>query len=175
MLVQRFLRSLTWVVLLWFTKDEMSKVKQYIDLDGRFFEQYKFNIEIASNREEAPRNEQQTKRNLQGVYSTMVSWGFSGPAPRTDKEHVTDFLPALSRNYYDCLIAQVGASFPNLFTEKRIEDGLKTDKLKDYQELFEQASTNNCWLSKRAFLNRKKKQRKESAHHLRPSPKRFSL
>lgn len=49
-------------------------------------------------------------------------------------------MNTLSSIYYDRLIGHAGASFANLVqTGERIEDGLKTEKIKDYQTLFEQS------------------------------------
>lgn len=43
----------------------------------------------------------------------------------------------IAPTHYDCLICQAGASFANLVqSRERTEDGLKTDKLQDYQEPF---------------------------------------
>lgn len=48
-------------------------------------------------------------------------------------------MSTLSSSYYDRLIGHVGVSFAYLVqTGERIEDGLKTGKIKDYQTLFEQ-------------------------------------
>lgn len=56
------------------------------------------------------------------------------------KKNVTIFLATLTPNYNDFLINQAGASFSNLEqTAERVEDGLKIEKIKDYQILFEQA------------------------------------
>lgn len=61
----------------------------------------------------------------------------------TGKENVTIFMSTMSSTYYHRFIGQVGASFVNLVqTEERIQDGLKAEKFKDYQKLFEQSSNN---------------------------------
>lgn len=45
-------------------------------------------------------------------------------------------MATLLSTYYDCLISQAGVSFAYLIqTSERIEDGLKTSKIKDYQAL----------------------------------------
>lgn len=47
-------------------------------------------------------------------------------------------MSILSSSYYDRLIGDASTSFPNLVqTQKCIEDGLKTDKIKKYQTLSE--------------------------------------
>lgn len=52
LLVQTFPQSLTWAVLAWFIKLEISKIKRWSDLAHLFVEQYKFSSEISPNREQ---------------------------------------------------------------------------------------------------------------------------
>lgn len=55
----------------------------------------------------------------------------------TKKENVTIFMSILSATYYNRLIGYASASFTNLVQMgERIEDGLKKEKIKDYQTLF---------------------------------------
>lgn len=52
----------------------------------------------------------------------------------TEKENVIIFMTMLSLTYYDKLIGYAGTSFANLVQAgERIEDGLKTRKIKNYQ------------------------------------------
>lgn len=54
-----------------------------------------------------------------------------------DKKTITIFLATLPLTYYDHF-CHVGAAVANLVQlGERIEDDLKTDKLKNYQALFE--------------------------------------
>lgn len=84
--------------------------------------------------------------------------------PLTDKEHITIVLTTLSPTYYDfdwlswCLLANP------VQTKERIEDRLQPSKLKDYQALFEQATSNNGGASKRAFPNKKIESSKNEVH-----------
>lgn len=69
----------------------------------------------------------------------------------TKKENVTIFV-----SVYDRLICQHRASFVNLVQiGERIEDNLKTGKIKDYQKLFKQSSNGVEELTKKTFPNTK--------------------
>lgn len=52
LLFQTFPRSLTRATLIWFRRLDISKIKKRTDLAHVFFEQDKFNLEIAPNREQ---------------------------------------------------------------------------------------------------------------------------
>lgn len=53
------------------------------------------------------------------------------------KDNVTIFMSTLFSTYYDRLIGQASASFTNLVQiGEYIEDGLKIEKIIDYQTLF---------------------------------------
>lgn len=74
----------------------------------------------------------------------------------TKKENVTIFMGTLSSTYYDRLIGHVGALFVNLVqTGERIEDGLKTGKIKDYEILFDQSPIGEGSSMKRVSPTRK--------------------
>lgn len=66
LLVQMFPRRLDGVALTWFTKIDIAKIKKWIDLAHLFMDQYKFNSEIAPDREqlqELPRNQVRVFKN----------------------------------------------------------------------------------------------------------------
>lgn len=65
-------------------------------------------------------------------------------------------MSTLSSTYYNRLIGHAGASFANLVhIWERIEDNLKTGKIKDYQTLVNQSPNGAGSSTKRKFPNKK--------------------
>lgn len=81
-------------------------------------------------------------------------------------------MSTLSSTYYDRLIGHARASFPNLIQiEEHIEDELKTEKLKDYQNLFEQSSNGTGGPIKRNFSNQRSEKNEKEVHEIfAPTP-----
>lgn len=78
-------------------------------------------------------------------------------------------MSTLSLTYYDRLIGHAGASFSNLFqTGERIEDGLNTEKIKDYQKPFDQSSRVGA-STKKNFPNKRNDNNEKEVHTISPS------
>lgn len=91
----------------------------------------------------------------------------------TEKENVTIFMGTLSWTYYDRLIGHASASFANLVqTGERIEDGLKTGKIKDYETLFDHSPNGAGNFVKRSFPNKKTYKSDKEVHTIStPAPR----
>lgn len=165
LLVQTFPRSLTGAALTWFTRLDIAKIKKWIDLAHLFVDQYKFNSEIAPDREQLQR---MTKKPSESFREYAQRWRQTASQVQpalTEKENVTIFMSTLSSTYYDRLIGHAGASFANLVqTGERIEDGLKTGKIKDYQTLFEQSSHGIGGSMKKNFSAPRTEDSKQEVH-----------
>lgn len=85
--------------------------------------------------------------------------------PLTEKENGTTFMSTLSSTYYDRLIGLGSSSFANLVKiGERIEDGLKIEKIKDYQRLFYQSSDSTCGSTKKNFTNSQNDKSEKEVH-----------
>lgn len=88
-------------------------------------------------------------------------------APLTEKENLTTFMGTFPSTCYYRLIGHVSEFFSNLVQiGERIGDGLKTDKIKHYQALFDQLSNGVGGSIKKTFPNRKNENDEKEVHSI---------
>lgn len=106
-----------------------------------FVKQYKFNTEIAPDKEELQR---MSKKNLRKALENMPKDGATRPLRSGPNLQIKNMLPSFLQpypTYYDHLIGQASTFFVNLVqTGEMTEGDLKSKKNNEYQILAEQAS-----------------------------------
>lgn len=143
----------------------MSKIKLWVDLAWLLVEQYKFNNKITPDKEELQRwvrtrwkfSKDMLKDSVTRLHRSTSSPPPPTPPPLCKWRACYHLFDDIALTYYDHLFSHASASFAKfVHLGERSKDGLKIDKLKDYQVLFEHAPISNGGSSKRSFLNYKK-------------------
>lgn len=89
------------------------------------------------------------------------------PLAKNEKENGTIYLGFLPPTYYDRLTGYASTSFFNLDKKgERIEDSVKTEKIKDYQTLFERSSSDTLRSTRKIFPNKKYEKNKKEVHFI---------
>jgi len=129
-LIHYFQNSLTGVASKWYMGLNSANIKTFKDLSEAFVNQYKYNVDIAPDRDELGAMTQEDQETFKEYAQRWRNIAAQVSPPLDEKELTRIFLNTLSPFYYDMMVA----SAPNDFAEimrmgMRLEEGVREGRL----------------------------------------------
>jgi hypothetical protein len=130
LLIHYFQDSLTGAALKWYMGLDSTNIRTFNDLGEAFIRQYKYNLDMAPDRDQLRAMAQKDKESFKEYAQRWREIAAQISPPLEEKEMTKIFLKTLGSFYYERMIA----SAPNDFTEMvnmgmRLEEGVREGRL----------------------------------------------
>ena len=130
LLIHYFQDSLTGASLKWYMGLDSTRITSFNDLAEAFVRQYKYNVDMAPDRDQLRAMSQKDKESFKEYAQRWREIAAQINPPMEEKEMTKLFLKTLSQFYYEKMVA----SAPNDFTEMvsmgvRLEEGVREGRL----------------------------------------------
>ncbi|XP_050894214.1 uncharacterized protein LOC127100949 isoform X1 [Lathyrus oleraceus] len=130
LLIHYFQDNLTGVALRWYMGLDSASVRTFNDLGDAFVKQYKYNFNMAPNRDQLQSMSQKDKETFKKYAQIWREFAAQISPPLEDKEMTKIFLKTLSSFYYEHMISSDANDFTKMVNMRmRLEEGVREGRL----------------------------------------------
>src|ERR1051325_2246372 len=130
LLIHYFQDSLTGAALKWYMGLDSANIQTFNDLGEAFVQQYKFNLDMALDRDQLCSMSQKEKKTFKEYAQRWREIAAQVTPPLEEKEMTKVFLNTLGPFYYERMIASAPRDFTMMVRMgMRLEEGVRTGRL----------------------------------------------
>jgi hypothetical protein len=130
LLIHYFQDSLSGAALRWYMGLESSNIRSFNDLGEAFVKQYKYNVDMAPDRDQLKAMSQKEKETFKEYAQRWRELAAQIMPPLEEKEMTKIFLKTLSSFYYERMIANAPLDFTEMVNMgMRLEEGVREGRL----------------------------------------------